>query len=268
LNIPAAKTHPRRFTSRAYWIVLGAILVSLNASAGEFWSLNWFAKKEPIQVTVNAAYLDVYNAPGRGYPIYHAVERGDQITLLKINTDWIKIKTARGLEGWIKRSDALLTLGPDGQAPEFTDPKKTDYLVDRIELGTAFGDFDGANSFSVNLGYRFTKNLSGELRFAQNTGEFADSQIVAFAILHQPFPEWRVSPFIGIGSGTLYTLPSTTLVESEDRQDHLLQASFGIYTHVAGRFFLRAEYLNDYILTSRNTNQEVNEWKIGFSVFF
>ncbi len=250
--------------------VLGftSLLSSVNASAADFWSLNWFEKDAPIEVTVNDAFINVHNAPGRGYPIFHVVERGETITLLKMHTDWIKIKTARGIEGWIKRKDVLLTLGPDGVAPEFADTKQADYLADRFELGTAFGDFDGAQSFNVNLGYRFTKNLSTEIRLAQNTGQYSDSQIIALAILHQPFPDLRASPFIGIGAGKLKTMPSTTLVQSEDREDQLLQASIGAYIHITGRFFLRAEYVNDYVLTSRNTNQEVNEWKLGFNIFF
>lgn len=244
------------------------MLWTVNASAADFWTLHWFTPDAPIEVTVNDAFINVHNAPGRGYPIFHVVERGETITLLKMQTDWIKIKTARGITGWIKRSDVLLTLGPDGAAPDFPNTKQADYLVDRFEVGTAFGDFEGADSMSLNMGYRFTKNLSTEIRLAQNTGQYSDSQIVALAVLHQPFPDWRVSPFIGIGVGTLKTMPSSTLVQVEDREDHILQASLGAYVHITGRFFLRAEYSNDYVLTSRNTNQEVNEWKVGFNVFF
>lgn len=244
------------------------MLWTVNASAADFWTLHWFTPDAPIEVTVNDAFINVRNAPGRGYPIFHVVERGETITLLKMQTDWIKIKTARGITGWIKRSDVLLTLGPDSAAPDFPNTKQADYLVDRFEVGTAFGDFEGADSMSLNMGYRFTKNLSTEIRLAQNTGQYSDSQIVALAVLHQPFPDWRVSPFIGIGAGTLKTMPSSTLVQVEDREDHILQASLGAYVHITGRFFLRAEYSNDYVLTSRNTNQEVNEWKVGFNVFF
>jgi hypothetical protein len=223
---------------------------------------------EPLEVRVNDAFINVYNGPGRGYPIFHVIERGELITLLKTHTNWIKIKTARGAEGWIKRRDIFLTLSPDGNVPEFSEDKQADYLVDRFELGAGFGDFDGAKAFDLNLGYRFTKNLSTELRLAQNTGEFSDNQIIALALLHQPFPEWYVSPFVGIGSGIMNTMPSSTLVTTEDRQDNVLQASIGAYVHITSRFFLRVELTNNYILTSRNTNEEVKEWKVGFSVFF
>src|SRR5690606_28606790 len=99
-----------------------------------------------------------------------------------------------------------------------------------------------------------TRNLTVELRIAQNTGQFSDSQILAVALLHQPFPQWRISPFFSLGTGEIKTLPSATLVQAEDRKDSLLQASLGTYIHLSGRFFMRVEYTNHYILTSRDTN--------------
>lgn len=231
------------------------------------WFSNWFAKEQP-QVSINDAFINVYSGPGRGYPIFHVVERDEIITLIKSRTDWIKIKTKRGILGWIKREDMQFTLALDGSKPEFPDNTQADYLVDRFELGGAYGDFAGADSLTVNLGYRFTKNLSAELRFADNTGQFSDSKILGGALLFQPFPELRVSPFFGMGAGKIKTYPSSTLVQTEDREDNLLQASLGTYVHLTGRLFLRAEYVNHYVLTNRNTNEEVNEWKLGFSVFF
>lgn len=223
---------------------------------------------EALQVTVNDAFINVYTGPGRGYSIFHVVERGENIQLLKSRTDWIKIRTYRGKTGWIKRADVLLTLGPDGQMPDFRDPTQADYLADRWELGFAMGDFGGADSLTGTLGYRFTTNLTAEVRVAHNTGQFSDSEILAGALIHQPFPEWRISPFFSLGAGRIKTLPSATLVQTEDRDDSLLQASLGAYVHLSGRFFLRAEYTNHYILTSRDINDEVNEWKVGFNVFF
>jgi len=245
-----------------------AMALSMNASAIDLWDFNLFKKDEPLVVTVNDAYINVHNGAGGGYPIFHVIERGEKITLLKMYTEWIKVETERGITGWINRNDMALTLSPDGNKPDFPDTKKADYLVDRFEFSAGYGDFDGAKSFDLNLGYRFTKNLSSEIRFAQNTGEYSDSKILAFGINHQPFPDWYISPYIGIAAGEIATTPSTTLVKSEDRNDSLFQASLGAYVHITGRFFLRAELTNDYILTSNNSNEEVKEWKVGFSVFF
>lgn len=232
------------------------------------------AQAKQLQVTVADAFINVYSGPGRSYPIFHVVERDETIDLLKSRTDWIKIRTYRGSSGvpgktgWIRRKDMLLTLGPDGLVPDFPDPTQAEYLSDRWELGIAMGDFAGADSLAATFGYRFTTNLTAELRVAHNTGQFSDSEILAAALIHQPFPEWRVSPFFSMGAGQIRTYPGATLVETEDREDSVLQASLGTYVHLTGRFFMRLEYTNHYILTSRDTNDEVNEWKVGFNVFF
>jgi uncharacterized protein YgiM (DUF1202 family) len=251
-----------------YRLLVCCLLLVCQPVFAQGWLNKWFAADEPLQVSVDDAFINVHSGPGRSYPIFHVVEREEIITLLKSRTQWIKIKTKRGIVGWIKRDDMQFTLALDGSKPEFPDSKQADYLVNRFEMGAAYGDFAGADSLSMNLGYRFTKNLSAELRYAENTGQFSDSKIMAAGILFQPFPEWRASPFFSIGGGTIDTYPSSTLVQTEDRQDNLLQASLGTYVHVTGRLFLRLEYTNHYILTSRNTNEEVNEWKVGFNVFF
>lgn len=253
---------------RIYRLVLCCLLLLGQPSLAQGWLGNWFTTPEPLQVSVDDAFINIYSGPGRGYPIFHVVEREEIITLLKSRTDWIKVKTKRGIVGWIRRDDMQFTLALDGSKPEFPDSSQADYLVNRFELGAAYGDFAGADSLTMNLGYRFTKNLSAELRFADNTGQFSDSQIMAGALLFHPFPELRGSPFFSIGGGTIKTFPSATLVQTEDREDNLLQASLGAYIHLTGRFFMRVEYVNHYVLTSRNTNEEVNEWKLGFNVFF
>jgi hypothetical protein len=249
--------------SSLLWLLGGGLIgVSLSAQAG------WFSPEEPLTVSINSAFIDMHSGPGRGYPIFHVVERDEIITLLKRRTDWIKVKTKRSVVGWVKRSDMQFTLAPDGSAPDFPTPGRGAYLEDRFELGMAYGDFAGADGLALNLGYRFTQNLSIELRLDENTGQFSDSQIRALAVLFQPFPQWRLSPYFSIGGGTLTTIPSATLVQTEDREDSLLQASLGTYLHLSGRLFLRLEYANHYVLTSRNTNEEVNEWKVGFNIFF
>lgn len=226
------------------------------------------AQASDSQVRINTAYIDVYSGPGRGYPIFHALERGETITLLKRRTDWIKIATRRGLQGWIKRSDIHHTLALDGSAPDFPQFNRSDYMTKRAELGFAYGDFAGADALALNVGYRFTRNLSAELRVDNNTGQFADSKIVAAAVLFQPFPQWRVSPYFSVGAGEIRTYPSATLAHAQQRKDSLMQASLGSYIHLSGRLFMRVEYANHYVLTSRDTNQEINQWKLGFNVFF
>ena len=49
---------------------------------------------------VTAPYLELRPGPGRGYPGLHVVARDESVDVLKRRTDWFKVRTERGVEGW------------------------------------------------------------------------------------------------------------------------------------------------------------------------
>jgi hypothetical protein len=53
-----------------------------------------------------------------------------------------------------------------------------------------------------------------------------------------------------------------------DRQDSIAHAGIGVRTYLTRRFVFRAEYKTYVVFTSRNDNEDVQEWKAGFSFFF
>ncbi|KUJ83814.1 hypothetical protein AVO43_08290 [Microbulbifer sp. ZGT114] len=235
------------------------------ASAGVQFPQHVPEDAEPV--SVDAPYVNVYTGPGRGYPIFHALERGEIVWLLKQRTDWVKVTTRRGHTGWVRVADLADIFSPEGEPLRIDRVDFRDHRSQTLQLGFTYGDFAGADSMGVNLGYRFTANLSGELRATQAVGQFSDSQTYQVAVLHQPFPRWRVSPYFMLGTGINITSPNATIVATEDRQDTAMLTGFGLKTFIARRFALRAEVANHYLLTSRENNQEIIEWKLGFDVF-
>ncbi|TLM79146.1 SH3 domain-containing protein [Microbulbifer harenosus] len=219
------------------------------------------------QVVVGSEFLNLYTGPGRGYVIDHVVEYGEPLWLLKRRTDWVKVMTRSGKTGWAKIAELDQIVAPDGEPLAVSTPGIDDYREQGLRFGFTYGDFEGANSLGVSLGYRFTGNISAELRAAQTIGAYSNSQTYQVALLHQPFPQWRISPYFLLGSGINITSPNATIVATEDRQDTAMLTGIGVTTYLSRRFALRAEVANHYLLTSRENNQEIVEWKLGFDVF-
>lgn len=259
---------PRRRANHPSPLTLALVFCLWALPLGSAHAWGWFGDDEPLVVTVNTAYIELHSGPGRGYPVFYVLEKGENFTLLKSRTGWIKVENRRGVTGWMAREAMQHTLGPDGQVPDFVDEYRSDAVAGRLELGVALGDFGGADSLGVSLGYRFTRNLTAEVDYAHNNGQFSNSEQVTASMLHQPFPEWRVSPFVGVGAGQIKIHPNATLVATEDREDNVLVARAGAYVYLSRRFFLRAEYVNHYLLTTRENNDEVHQWRVGFNVFF
>lgn len=219
-------------------------------------------------VTITAPYLDVHTGPGRGYPVFHVVEKSETIQLIKRRTGWYKIATVDGKTGWVRRADLQGALGADGMRLDVSTQGWQGYNDKHWELGLLGGDFSGARSTTLNLSLRMTEHLSTELKYTQAFGNFSDSKLASLNIVHRPFPEWRLAPFFLLGAGAVKTSPSATLVETEDRQDNALTVGAGLMLYLSQRFAVRAEYNKHTLLTTRENNEEVDEWKAGFSVSF
>jgi len=227
-----------------------------------------WAKNEYLKVIVADPFIEMHSGPASGYPVFHVVERGEKIEVLKKKTDWFKVRTRKGVEGWVHHNEMLQTLTLNGKKARFPDTTIEGFRNRTWEIGLQSGDFEGAASITLYGSYYFTPTLSTEISFSQAIGNFSSNLLANVRLSAHPFPEWRVSPFFALGVGIIDTSPKGTLVQTVDRQDTLSHVSIGTDIYLTKRFILRLEYNNFKVFTSRNDNEEVQEWKAGFAVFF
>ena len=234
----------------------------------QFFIAGTVACAEEQSVLVDDPYIELHTGPGRGYPIFYVAERGEEVAILKRRTDWYKIRVPRGAEGWVNRDQMEQTLqlnGEEWDVPGFT---LGDYAGRRWEVGALYGDFGGANVVSAYGAFSLTQNMSVEMSLSDVLGRFSNSTMFNANVVHMFFPEWRASPFFTLGAGVINTDPKGTIVATSDRTDNLAHAGAGVRMYVTRRFVFRAEYKTYVVFTSRNDNEEIREWKAGFSFFF
>jgi hypothetical protein len=220
------------------------------------------------EVRVTAPFIELRTGPGRGFPIFEVAGRGEVVRVLKSRTDWYKVRTPRDIEGWVHVAELAATEGLDGTPIEVPALGLAGFTARRWELGFQGGEFGGAALLAVYAGYSLTPNIKAQLTGGQVLGSFSDGRLVTASLQIHPFAEWRVSPYFGIGAGIIDIRPQTTVVRAEARRNELAFAALGVDCYVSRRFLLRAEYRRNLIITGRDDNEEVNEWKAGFSVFF
>ena len=218
-------------------------------------------------VTVADPYLEMHTGPGRGYPVFHVVSRGDTVAIVKRRTDWFLVRYG-DREGWVSRGQMERTLQPTGATIEFAEAGQQDFTDSRWEAGLLAGDFGGANIISVYGGYSLNRNVGLEVWGSQILGNFSNGWMGSVNVIHETWPEWRVSPFFTLGAGVIHTSPKSTIIQAQDRTDQVAHAGAGFRVYATRRFILRVEYKSYVVFTSRNDNEEIEEWKAGFAFFF
>jgi uncharacterized protein YraI len=220
------------------------------------------------KVAVADPYLEMHTGPGRGYPIFHVVDRGENVEIIMQRTDWFLVRDAGGDEGWVDQAQMELTLTDDGSEFRIARATLEDFTYSKWEIGVLTGDFGGANIVSLYGGYSLNPNVSVEAWGSQILGNFSNGWTASVNVVHETWPEWRFSPFFTLGAGVIHTKPKTTIIEGEDRTDQIGHVGAGFRVYVTRRFLFRAEYKSYVVFTSRNDNEEVEEWKVGFGFFF
>ena len=219
------------------------------------------------ELVVADPYLELHTGPGRGYPVFYVVERGASVKVIKQRTDWYLVSVAYR-EGWVSREQMVATLELTGEPADLKQPTLANLATRRWEAGVMLGDFGGASLISLFVGYGISQHLSAELHVSDALGNISNQELATIGLVHTFAPEWRVSPYFGVGAGYIHTSPSATLVQVRDRTDQIGYAQVGVRMYLTRRFLARAEYRNNSIFTSRNNNEAADEWKAGFAFFF
>jgi hypothetical protein len=224
--------------------------------------------REYLQLFVGQPYLELHTGPGRGYPVFHVVPRDASVDVLFRRTDWFKVRTEHGVEGWASQQDMQRMVLADGSPFTFSLGDRAGFTSHRNEMGLFAGAYAGASLVSGYASVSFNSQLALEGAVGQFLGKFSNGVTGDVGLTHVIAPEARWSPFLMLGVGVVHVEPKATLVQAANRTEQTAYVGGGVRYYLTRRFFVRGEYKAHYIFTKRNQNQEADEWKLGFAFFF
>jgi hypothetical protein len=226
------------------------------------------AARQYLQLFVSQPYLELHTGPGRGYPVFHVVPRDGSVDVLFRRTDWFKVRTEQGVEGWASQGDMLKTVLADGSPFRFDLGDRAGFTSHRFEMGIFAGQYGGATLVSGFGSVSFNSQLALEGALGNYLGRFSNGVTADIGFAHVIAPEARCSPLLLLGVGLVHIEPKATLVQAANRTEQTAYVGGGVRYYLTRRFFLRAEYKAHYIFTKRNQNEDADEWKLGFAFFF
>ena len=261
-----------RARAAAHGIARNLVGVTLHAVTwlALLWVLPVAYAKEATSERVQVAepFVELHTGPGRGFPVFDVVKRGAWLELGARRTDWYQARTEDGKQGWVSREDLAGTLTEAGKPRTLRDRVVDDYLARRLELGILTGQVEGETLVGLRVDYWLHDYFASELALTQVSGAYNASRLASVALLSQPFPTWRISPFLQVGVGRFDDAPRRTLVDPESTQATTGVAGVGARVYFTRRVLLRMDYRNLVVLVDDDTTTAFDEWSAGLSFFF
>jgi len=221
-----------------------------------------------MRVQVVDPYIELRSGAGRGFPLFYTAEHGEWIEILKRKTDWFKVRTAGGKEGWVNRTQIENTLTEAGAKATFRDVMLTDYLNRRLEVGFGWGQFEKDPVLTMRIGYGLTPNFFAELSASEVTAAYSTTSLMQLNLLALPFADRWVSPFFTLGVGRYKNTPKATLVNAPDVSVTAANAGLGVRVYLTRNFLVRGDIREYMVPINDNRVDKFREWTVGLGVFF
>jgi len=220
------------------------------------------------RLRVTDPYLEIRTGPGRGYPIFHVAAKDEWIEVTLRHTDWYKVRTENGREGWVQRRQLQTTLTEAGVSKSFRDVLLDDYLTRRVQLGASYGRFKTEPMLKLWTSYKLSDTLSAEATVGQVQGVFSGTDFWHVGLLAEPWSDQRFSPFFGIGFGKFKNIPNSSLIGALVTDAKLANATIGARYHLSDRFVIRIDYsiYTAYVADTRSS--EYRAITGGLAFFF
>lgn len=229
--------------------------------------------EEPGAVTVLIVepFIELHTGPAASYPVTQVIDRGSRLFVIRQFTDWFRVEDRKGTSGWVSREALQKTTLPDGSPFRLREYGADDFSQRNWTLGVATGEFQSVPVYTLFAAWSPQQNLAAEFSWSNSVGNISSSTFYKGSLMMFPFGDLAYSPFLSLGVGEISVKPGANLVALAEKTSRFAQLGVGLQAYVSRRFMVRIE-ANEYTLFSASSdnddNEEVDEWKIGFAVFF
>lgn len=253
--------------SLGLWVLLLFMLVSPSALAQESADPKSQKASDVVVLRVAEPYVDIHTGPGRGYPVFHVVEQGEEIKILKRKANWYKVQAPGGQTGWVTAPALAHTLEPTGVPVDLPEVGYGDYLKSRWRVGFTGGQLEGSSTFSITGGYRFLSWAGVGIEIGQIFDQSVTGEYFGINLLVEPKPNWVVTPFVTVGAGQFSFEERQKLVVEDVGSPSYGTLGAGVSYYVGRNFVFRGEYRR-YSISTDGDRVPLNGWTLGLNAFF
>jgi opacity protein-like surface antigen len=220
-----------------------------------------------VVLEVADSFIEMHTGPGRGYPVFNVIEKGETIQILKRKTNWYKVRSEDSKTGWTKAAQLAHTLKPTGVPVDLPEISHGDYLKSSWHVGFSAGQIERADTLSVTAGYRPLSWAGVEIEWGKIFDNSVTSDFYGANILVEPVPDWFMSPFVTAGGGQFSFDSRQKVLVDDTGTSNYISFGAGANYYIGRNFVVRGEYRR-YSVSTNDDKVGLNSWRIGLNIFF
>ncbi len=223
------------------------------------------------RVQVAEPFIEMRTGPGRGYPVFHVVERAGWVVIELRRTDWYRVRVdgvQNAAVGWVHRQQLEATLTEAGAGRNFRDSIVDDYLSRRLEFGAGLGRVKGQALIKFWGAYRLGQALAVQGVVGQMQGPLAGTDYWHLGLIAEPWSDQRWSPFFTVGLGQFNNQPNGSLIPPTVARAKLGHAGLGLNWHLSERLVVRADWGLNAAFVSDARALEFRTLSAGMAFYF
>ncbi|MDH5547942.1 MAG: SH3 domain-containing protein [Gammaproteobacteria bacterium] len=210
-------------------------------------------------ITIGAEFVEMRKGPGEAYPIFYVVEKGETVTLIRQQNEWMLVRLNDDVQGWLQVEDVLsavyrrpvnLLNAPLGQK----------------KIIAGFGWLDGSGVYGIGAGYRFSSRVGFGVHVARIISGMSVSNVLQPRIDIQMFEYARFNPLIVAGFGVMDNVPERSVVGARAARAQIASYAVGVRYYSSSALFFNV-LVGGSTIQSKTPSQHFGvriEWENAF----
>jgi hypothetical protein len=192
-------------------------------------------------IEVLEPYAELHMGPHRYFPVFFVAKRGDRITVIGSQGNFLRVRMATGEIGWVPRSELESSLSAAGVGKNTRDALIDRYLKGRLLIGSSIGRLTTETMYDAWARYRITDLLSIQGAIGYQMGDYDGSGFWHVDGIAEPWPTATFSPFVGLGLGQLRDFPQHRSSQLPTTTAFLANVRAGVIYRFGEQFGVRLE---------------------------
>jgi len=181
---------------------------------------------QALSVQTSDVYMQVHSGPGRHYPVFKSLSRGESVELIKQKAGWVKLQLKNGQFGWVPYQSLWQSrIGPAYEKSLLDYARENEKK--HFSMGASMGWLNGDPMRGLLFQYPISTKLTTNVGWNSASSLFATNTMVSLNAEYDVLRYKRFQPMLLVGVGQFSSAAKTSVIGHDSISTSALRVGAG-----------------------------------------